>query len=66
MLPPMHEKSRTIARFISDLNLSELSQHLARLRRPIIFRFMRGSLIIYYSVEDANVVQILRLLSRAN
>ena len=48
---------------ISNLSQSALSQHLSRLRRANIVRTRRESRTIYYSIEDTNVLRILRLLS---
>ena len=48
---------------ISNLNQSALSQHLSRLRRANIVRTRRESQTIYYSIEDTDVLRILRLLS---
>ena len=39
-----------------------LSQHLARLRRANIVKTRRESQTIYYSINDADVLRILRLL----
>ena len=41
---------------------SALSQHLARLRRANIFPTRRESLTINYSIDDSDVLNILRLL----
>lgn len=41
---------------------SALSQHLARLRRANIVRTRRESQTIYYSIDDSDVLRILRLL----
>ena len=48
---------------IASLIQSALSQHLARLRRANIVRTRRESQTIYYSIDDADVLRILRLLS---
>jgi DNA-binding transcriptional ArsR family regulator len=48
---------------ISNLSQSALSQHLSRLRRANIVRTRRESQTIYYSIEDTDVLRILRLLS---
>ena len=48
---------------ISTLSQSALSQHLGRLRRANIVRTRRASQTIYYSIEDADVLRILRLLT---
>ena len=47
---------------MSSLSQSALSQHLARLRRANIVKTRRESQTIYYSVNDADVLRILRLL----
>ena len=39
-----------------------LSQHLARLRRANIIRMRRESQTVYYSIDDSDVLRILRLL----
>ncbi|MBM60737.1 MAG: transcriptional regulator [Rhodospirillaceae bacterium] len=48
---------------IASLIQSALSQHLAWLRRANIVRTRRESQTIYYSIDDADVLRILRLLS---
>ena len=47
---------------IASLSQSALSQHLARLRRANIVRTRRESQTIYYSIDDTDVLRILRLL----
>ena len=47
---------------ISDLSQSVLSQHLGRLRRANIVRTRRKSQAIFYSIDDTDVLRILRLL----
>ena len=47
---------------MSSLSQSALSQHLARLRRANIVKTRRDSQTIYYSINDADVLRILRLL----
>ena len=47
---------------IASLSQSALSQHLARLRRTNIVRTRRESQTIYYSIDDSDVLRILRLL----
>ena len=47
---------------IASLSQSSLSQHLARLRRANIVRTRRASQTIYYSIDDSDVLRILRLL----
>ena len=48
---------------IANLSQSALSQHLSRLRRANIVRTWREAQTIYYSIEDTDVLRILRLLS---
>ena len=48
---------------IASLSQSALSQHLARLRRANIVRTRRESQTIFYSIDDTDVLRILRLLS---
>ena len=52
-----------IEQFIPNLRQSALSQHLGRLRRADIVSTRRASQTIYYSIEEADVVRILGLLS---
>ena len=56
-----------IEQLIPNLSQSALSQHLGRLRRADIVSTRRASQTIYYSIyysiEDADVVRILWLLS---
>ena len=47
---------------IASLSHSAFSQHLARLRRANIVRTRRESQTIYYSIDDSDVLRILRLL----
>ena len=47
---------------IASLSQSALSQHLARLRRANIVKTRRESQTIYYSIDDPDVLRILRLL----
>ena len=47
---------------IASLSQSALSQHLAILRRANIVRTRRESQTIYYSIDDSDVLRILRLL----
>ena len=47
---------------IASLSQSALSQHRARLRRANIVRTRRESQTIYYSIDDSDVLRILRLL----
>ena len=48
---------------IATLSQSALSQHLGRLRRANIVRTRLESQTIYYSIDDHDVLRILRLLS---
>ena len=47
---------------LASLSQSALSQHLARLRRANIVQTRRESQTIYYSIDDTDVLRILRLL----
>ena len=47
---------------IASLSQSALSQHHARLRRANIVRTRRESQTIFYSIDDADVLRIIRLL----
>ncbi len=47
---------------MSSLSQSALSQHLARLRRANIVKTRRESQTIFYSINDGDVMRILRLL----
>ena len=47
---------------IASLSQSALSQHLARLRRANIVQTRRESQTIYYSIDDMEVLRIIRLL----
>ena len=47
---------------IASLSQSALSQHLARLRRANIVRTRHESQTIFYSIDDADVLRIIRLL----
>ena len=60
-----NERERSVSeleRVIASLSQSALSQHLARLRRANIVRTRRESQTIYYSIDDSDVLRILRLL----
>ena len=46
---------------IASLSQSALSQHLARLRRASIVRTRRESQTIHFSIDDSDVLRILRL-----
>ena len=58
----MERSVSEIEKLVPDLSQSALSQHLGRLRQAEIVRTRRSSQTIYYSIEDQNVVKILRLL----
>jgi DNA-binding transcriptional ArsR family regulator len=47
---------------MNSLSQSAFSQHLGRLRRANIVRTRRKSQTIYYSIDDTDVLRILRLL----
>ena len=49
---------------IASLSQSALSQHLARLRRANIVHTRRESQTIFYSIDDADVLRIIRLLGQ--
>ena len=58
-------RERTVSELegvIASLSQSALSQHLARLRRANIVRTRRESQTTYYSIDDSDVLRILRLL----
>lgn len=46
-----------------ELSQSALSQHLAKLRKSDLVKTRRESQTIFYSIQDADVKRILRLLS---
>jgi len=52
-----------LEKIIATLSQSALSQHLGRLRRTNIVRTRHASQTIYYSIEDADILRILRLLT---
>ena len=49
---------------VPELSQSALSQHLGRLRRANIVKTRRESQSIFYSVENDEVIKILRFLSK--
>ena len=60
-----HGRERPVSELegvIASLSQSALSQHLARLRRATIVRTRRESQTIYFSIDDSDVLRILRLL----
>ena len=48
---------------IQTLSQSALSQHLGRLRRAKILKARRHSQMVFYSIDDENVQNIMTLLS---
>ena len=48
---------------IKTLSQSALSQHLGRLRRAKILKARRHSQMVFYSIDDENVQNIMTLLS---
>lgn len=59
-------KERSVSQIetlIPGLSQSALSQHLCRLRRAQIVKTRRSSQTIFYSIQDEDVIRILRLLS---
>ena len=58
-------KERSISeleKVMLELSQSALSQHLARLRKSDLVSTRRESQTIYYSINDADIKRILRLL----
>lgn len=49
---------------MNSLSQSILSQYLGRLRRANIVRTRRKSQTIYYSIDDTDLLRILRLLKQ--
>lgn len=47
---------------VTDLSQSALSQHLGKLRRAEIVKTRRSSQTIFYSIDDQDVIRIIRLL----
>ena len=56
------EKSVSELQSLVGLEQSSLSQHLARLRNDGIIKFRRNSQSKYYSIADANSLQVIELL----
>jgi DNA-binding transcriptional ArsR family regulator len=54
---------KELENILQSLSQSALSQHLARLRRAQIVKARRSSQMVFYSIEDANVEMIIKLLS---
>ena len=52
-----------LAVLMPELSQSALSQHLARLRKSKLVMTRRESQTIYYSINDADIKRILRLLN---
>jgi len=48
---------------LKTLSQSALSQHLGRLRRAKILKARRHSQMVYYSIDDENVMEIMAMLS---
>jgi len=48
---------------LQTLSQSALSQHLGRLRRAKILKARRHSQMVYYSIDDENVMEIMAMLS---
>ena len=58
-------KERSVSeleKVMPELSQSALSQHLARLRKSNLVSTRRESQTIYYSINDADIKRILRLL----
>ena len=53
-----------LERVVPDLSQSALSQHLGRLRRADIVKTRRESQSIFYSVQSAEVLKILKFLAK--
>ena len=51
-----------LEKVMPELSQSALSQHLARLRKSDLVSTRRESQTIYYSINDADIKRILRLL----
>ena len=54
---------KELEEMIQTLSQSALSQHLGRLRRAKILKARRDSQMVYYSINDKNVEQIMALLN---
>lgn len=52
-----------IEALVPALSQSALSQHLGRLRRAEIVQTRRKSQTIYYSIQDKDVLRLLRLIT---
>ena len=53
-----------LEKVVPDLSQSALSQHLGRLRRANIVKTRRESQSIFYSVQSAQVLKILKFLTK--
>ena len=53
-----------LERVVPDLSQSALSQHLGRLRRANIVKTRRESQSIFYSVQSAEALKILKFLKK--
>ncbi len=54
---------KELEEIIKTLSQSALSQHLGRLRRANILKTRRDSQMVYYSIEDNNVRELVSLLN---
>ena len=53
---------KEIEDIVKSLSQSSLSQHLGRLRQADIVKTRRASQMVYYSLRDENVKDIIKLL----
>lgn len=54
---------KELEQFVKSLSQSSLSQHLGRLRRAKIVKTRRDSQMVYYSIHDDTVRDIIMILS---
>ena len=54
---------KELEQFVKSLSQSSLSQHLGRLRRAKIVKTRRDSQMVYYSIHDDTVREIILILS---
>lgn len=54
---------KELEQFVRSLSQSSLSQHLGRLRRAKIVKTRRDSQMVYYSIHDDTVRDIITILS---
>lgn len=54
---------KELEQFVKSLSQSSLSQHLGRLRRAKIVKTRRDSQMVYYSIHDDTVRDIILILS---